>query len=482
MAASPAAAPEPSHGMPFAQAMALGRLDAHAQAAQVRAGDLSPAELVEAAILRAQRLDPALGALSHRAFDAARAAAASLAAGAPFAGVPWLAKDSLDMSGMPTRGGSRSTGDAPAARAPEFARRLGAQGLVAIGKSAMPEFGLLPSTEPLAGPVTRNPWSAAHSPGGSSGGAAAAVAAGIVPLAHGSDGAGSIRMPAACCGVVGLKPGRGGAVRARAPHLLEDLLVGDGLLARSVRDVAWAYSVCRPVPSAPVAEASPRRLRIAVAATSLRGAAPHPEVAEALSAAAALCARLGHTVEAVRLPVQTEAVAEALRTLWSQLAADSVERTVARIGAAEAARTLEPWTQELAYWHHAHCGTDAIERAFAALGALPVTFAGFHRHWDVLLTPVVRTPPPLLGTLAPDRPFEALLEAVFDWMAYTPLQNLAGTPAISLPLATSAEGLPLGVQFAADRGNEESLLALAYELEAAAPWHDRWPLAVQEAA
>ncbi|MDH5822664.1 amidase family protein [Luteimonas sp. RD2P54] len=461
--------------MPHERALALGRLDAHAQAACVRAGELAAAELVEAAIVRAQLLDPSLGALSHRAFAAARAAAAALPPDAPFAGVPWLAKDSLAMPGMPTRGGSRSVGDAAAAAAPEFARRLGAQGLVAIGKSAMPEFGLLPSTEPLSGPVTRNPWSPAHSPGGSSGGAAAAVAAGLVPLAHGSDGAGSIRMPAACCGVVGLKPGRGGVVRARAPHLLEDLLVGDGLLARSVRDAAWAFATCRPVPSAPISGPAARRLRIGVSTLGLGGVTPHPEVAQAVSRAAALCAGLGHSVEETRLPVHVGEAGEALRTLWSQLAADGVERTVARIGAAEATRTLEPWTQQLASWHRTHCDTGAVERAFAVLGTLPAAFAAFHRDWDVLLTPVVRTPPPPLGTLAPDRPFAALLEAVFDWMAYTPLQNLAGTPAISLPLAAGAGGLPLGVQFAADRGGEETLLALACELEAAAPWHGRWP-------
>ncbi|WP_187775788.1 amidase family protein [Luteimonas suaedae] len=460
-----------------ADAMALGRLDAHAQAALVRAGELSPAELVAAAIMRAERLDPALGALSHRAFDAARERAAALRPGADaaLAGVPWLAKDSLDHPGMPTRAGSRSGAEILATAAPAFVQRLSAQGLVAIGKSAMPEFGLLPSTEPLLGPVTRNPWSPAHSPGGSSGGAAAAVAAGIVPLAHGSDGAGSIRMPAACCGVVGLKPGRGGVVRARAPHLLEDLLVGDGLLARSVRDAAWAFAVARPVLSAPVAAPSPRRLRIGVVAGSLQGDDPHPEVARALSAAAVLCAELGHTVEIARLPVDVEAVAEALRTLWSQLAADSVDRVTAQLGARAADRVLEPWTRQLAAWHRRHCGTDALERAFAQLGGLPAAFAGFHRDCDVLLTPVVRTPPPPLGTLAPDRDFEALLAAVFDWMSYTPLQNLAGTPAISLPLATSADGLPVGVQFAADRGGEDLLLALAYALEAAAPWHGRWP-------
>lgn len=456
-----------------ADALALGRLDAHAQAALVATGQIDARALVEAACLRAERLDPALQALSHRDFEAARQHADARNAEAPrrpFAGVPWLAKDSLDIPGMPSRGGSRSRGDAPARHALPYAQRLDAQGLVAIGKSAMPEFGLMPSTEPLAGPVTRNPWSPAHSPGGSSGGAAAAVAAGIVPLAHGSDGAGSIRMPAACCGIVGLKPGRGAVVQARARHAIEDLLVSDVLLARSVRDTAWAFAATHPDASrAPVRGADPRRLRIAVVAPNLRGDAPHPDVADALGHAADLCASLGHHVEDAPWPFDGVTVDATLKTLWSRLAADAVAT------AGDAAQRLEPWTRALAHWHHAHCGIDALERAYAELSALPGRFARMHERYDLVLSPVVRTPPPLLGQLAPDRDFDALFEALFDWMSYTPVQNLAGTPAIALPLSRNAQGLPVGVQFAAGRGGEDALLALAYELEAAVDWQRAWP-------
>ncbi|MEF3083218.1 amidase family protein [Luteimonas sp. SMYT11W] len=466
----------------LADALALGRLDAHAQGALRARGELGALDLTDAAILRARHFDPVLGALSHTAFDAARQHARALdAAGVdtatPLAGVPWLPKDSLRVPGMPTRGGSRSrTGTlATADEASPFVRRFEAAGLVAIGKSAMPEFGLMGSTEPLLGPVTANPWALTHSPGGSSGGAGAALAAGIVPLAHGSDGAGSIRIPASACGVVGLKPGRGACVPVRGRHAIEDLIVADSLMSRTVRDTAWAFAAAHP--ESPVAVTGPdaRRLRIGLVVDALPGLAPDPEVAAALDATARLCQSLGHHVEPVAWPLPGEAVWAALYTLWSRLGADAVELAVAQGGAAFAERALEPWTRGLAHWHDTHCGVPELEQAWATVAALPAAFADFHARHDVLLCPTLRTPPPTLGTLAPDRDFDALMPAMFEWISYTPLQNLAGTPAISLPLAHGRDGLPIGLQFAADRGREAMLLALAFELETAAPWCDRWP-------
>lgn len=464
--------------IPVAQALALGRLDAHDQAALVRRGELLPSELVEAAIVRARQLDPVLGVLSHEDFDGARQRARmqdAVADTLPMAGVAWLPKDSLRYPGMPTRCGSRSHNSVPADAAFAFASRFDAAGLVAIGKSTMPEFGLMGSTEPLLGPIVRNPWSQSHSAGGSSGGAGAALAAGIVPLAHGSDGAGSIRIPASACGVVGLKPGRGATVSVRDRHAIEDLLVADSLMSRSVRDCAWAFAATQPWAAKPVTDTGVGRLRIAVMRDSLPGARPDAQVARALSDTAALCERLGHRVEHVRCPVDGPAAFRALYTLWSRLGADCVEMATARLGGAAARAALEPWTLELARWHHEHCGIDALEQAYAMLATLPLAFASFHRDCDVLLSPVLRSPPPPIGQLAPDRDFEELMSAMFDWISYTPLQNLAGTPAISLPLAQSASGLPIGLQFAADRGQESCLLSLALELENAAPWCDRWP-------
>lgn len=458
--------------MKTADALALGRLDAHDQAALLRAGELSAAELVEAAILRIEVLDPSLHAVSWPAFDEARARAAGPLPDRPLAGVPWLLKDSLDCPGMPSRAGSASRTDAPATRAFPYVQRLDAEGLVPVGKSAMPEFGLLGVTEPRIAPPTRNPWAPARSPGGSSGGAGAAVAAGLVPLAHGSDGAGSIRIPASCCGVVGLKPGRGATVRVRARHVIEDLLVGDSLIARSVRDVAWGFAAAHPARPAPVTRALAQRLRIAVVLPTLRGEMPDPVLVEAVTRTADLCERLGHRVENAAWPFDGPAADAAERTLWCHIGADCVDAV--RTAGGDPETLLEPWTNALGRMAEA-LPTDALERAYGQIAGLPVRLAAFFQGYDLILSPTLAAPPPPIGFMAPDLPGEVLLERMFGWLGYTPLQNLAGTPAITLPLHGSADGLPVGVMAAADRGAEALLLGLAFELEEAQPWRDRWP-------
>ncbi|MHC9084123.1 amidase family protein [Luteimonas sp. RIT-PG2_3] len=476
--------------MSLSDAFAIGRLDAHDQAALLRSGELDAAGLLDSAIVRIEALDPQLQALSHRAFAQARDEAAAVAARsgggqaqgrhderlrANLAGVPWLAKDSLDYPGMPTLSCSRSRSGVLAAHGHAYVERLIGEGLVAAGKSSMPEFGLLGSTEPLQGPVTRNPWSLAHSPGGSSGGAAAAVAAGLVPLAQGSDGGGSIRLPASCCGLVGLKPGRDSTVRVRSRHLVEDLLVGDSLMSRSVRDTAWGFSATHLQADRPmVRTASTRRLRIAVVEHGLRGGVPHPDVAAATAQVADLCASLGHHVERATWPLDGHAFLAAFEDLWSHLSADAVDATRALLGTRRLEDALEPWTLDLAR-RAERLPSTALEAAYRQIAALPGQLSAFHADYDVLLSAVVSAPPPLLGTFAPTVPVDTLMATMFEWIDYTPLQNMGGTPAISLPLSSSAEGLPIGSMFAADRGGEEMLLALAYELEAARPWHDRWP-------
>jgi len=462
-------------GMPLAQAMALGRLDAHDQAQLVREGQLSAAELVEAAIVRIDALDPQLCAISHRADTAARTRVLGGLPAGPMSGVPWLPKDSLDYPGMPSLGGSRSRSGMLASQGHAFTTRFDAQGLVALGKTVMPEFGLLGSTEPLLGPVTRNPWSLAHSPAGSSGGAGAAVAAGMVPFAHGSDGGGSIRLPAACCGIVGLKPGRDSTVRVRGRHVIEDLFVGDSLMSRTVRDTAWAFAAAHAQPGRTmVREAGKRRLRIAVVEHGLSGAAPHPQVAAMVKASAELCASLGHVVENADWPVDGPATMRAFQDIWCHLGADSVDAVRPLIGGRRLEDALEPWTLALAR-RAERLPTSALESAYARIARLPGELADFFSRHDVLLSPVASTPCPVLGSYAPDQPDEFLMAQMFRWIDYTPLQNIGGTPALSLPLFEDADGLPLGSMFAADRGGEEMLLALAYELEAARCWHDRWP-------
>lgn len=457
------------------EAFEMGRLDAHAQAELVRSGELESKDLVEAALLRIEALDPVLHAASHLAAEQACNRAASLPQGGPMRGVPWMPKDSLDYPGMPTRSCSRSRTSMSAERGYAFVERIDASGMVAIGKTSMPEFGLLGSTEPLAGPISRNPWSLAHSPGGSSGGAGVAVAAGLVPLAHGSDGGGSIRLPASCCGVVGLKPGRESTVRVRSRHSVEDLLVGDSLMSRTVRDTAWAFAATHVQSQrAMVQGPSKQRLRIAVIEQGLRNNRPDSDVSEVIRRTADLCAGLGHHVEVAQWPLDGGEFLSAFEDLWSHLSADCVDGFRALSGQRRLEDALEPWTLGMAK-RAERLPTDALERAYAQLAQLPRQMTAFHANYDLVLSPVVRTSPPLLGTYGPSVPMDQLLESMFDWICYTPLQNMAGTPAISLPLFTSGSGLPIGSMFTADRGQEDLLLALAYELEEAQSWHARWP-------
>jgi len=467
---------ESSGELSRSDALALGRLDAHDQARLIRDGELPVEALTEAAIARIEALDPTVHALSHYDPEAARAEArARVGTNGAMRGVPWLPKDSLDYPGMPTTSCSRSRSPRSVERGYPYTQRLQQAGLVALGKSAMPEFGLLASTEPFTGPVTRNPWSLDHSPGGSSGGAVTAVAAGLVPLAHASDGGGSIRLPASCCGVVGLKPGRDTTVRVRARHAIEDLLVADSLVSRSVRDVAWGFAAAhcdskRSVMTGP----SSRRLRIAVIEHGLRDNVAHPDVARAVASTADLCASLGHQVERTSWPVDGHALLASFEDVWSHLAADCVDAARALPGGGRLEDVIEPWTLALGL-RAARLPTTALERVYQQFARLPAQLEEFFSRFDVLLSAVVSAPPPLLGTYGPSVPAEQLMPAMFDWVAYTPLQNMAGTPAISLPLFQSSAGLPIGSMFAADRAQEDMLLALAFELEAALPWAERWP-------
>ncbi len=458
--------------MTLDEALAIGRLDGHDQAALLKGGELSPPELIESAIQRIEALDPLLDAITVQAFDIARDRAARPLPDGPMAGVPWLIKDSLDYPGLPSKGGSRSKPDAPVTREFPFTRVWDAEGLIPVGKSAMPEFGLLGVTEPRIRAPTRNPWSREHSPGGSSGGAGAALAAGLAPLAHGSDGAGSIRIPASCCGVVGLKPSRGATVRTRGRSMIEDLIVSDVLMSRSVRDTAWAFAAAHPDRPAMVREAASKRLRIALNLESLHPSAPEPEVIAAAVRVADLCERLGHHVEETSLPIDRAAALEAEQILWAHDGADCVD--AAKGAGLDPEQVLEPWTRALGRIAEG-LSPLALERAFEQAAVLPRRLGVFHETYDLVLSPTLAGPPPLIGELAPDRDPDFLMERMFGWLGFTCLHNIAGLPAISLPLAWSDAGLPIGVMFAAARGREDLLLSIAYELEAASPWKDRWP-------
>lgn len=463
-----------SPGLTIEDAFKLGRLDAHDQAALCAAGEVSALDLVEAAIARIERLNPEINVITYADFDAARGRAAS-AAGS-MAGAPWLLKDGLDYPGMPTASGSRSKKNAPPSGVSyPYTDRFDAEGLIPLGKTNAPEFGLLPTTEPLLYGPTRNPWAPDRSPGGSSGGAAAAVASGMVPFAHAADGGGSIRIPASCCGLVGLKPGRGANVRARGAHLIEDLLACDVLLSRSTRDVAWAFRTAAPQKGQPQRSAAGEKpRRIAVCMDNLWGDAPEPEVRDVIMRTAALCESLGYAIEEKPLPVDGPRVLQGFQTIWGYLAREAAGACALEHGAEAAQDLLEPWTRDLADWGADLTMLDA-ESLFMEIGRATEAMERFFGAYDFILSPVLRRPALPIGALAPSRAFDDIMPLMYDYVSYTPLHNLTGHPAISLPVYPGADGVPIGSMFAAARGAEEALLSLALELELAAGWKDRWP-------
>jgi amidase len=454
-------------------------LDGLAMADLVRRGRASASELVDDAIRRIETLNPKLNFVVTPMFDRARAAARAGGQTGPFAGVPFLVKDLSDVIGAVTRQGSRATAILPpATRQDPYIDAFQKAGLIFVAKSATPEFGLLPTTEPLAFGPTRNPWDLDRSAGGSSGGSAVAVAVGVVPLAHGSDGGGSIRMPAANCGVFGLKPSRGRLIEQRPTGGVTDLSVSS-CLSRSVRDSAAIFAATERRQGGPyppvgrVAGPARRRLKIGLVVDTVAGYQPHPEVKAAVLRAARLAEGLGHKVAPTKWPIDRQFDQDFL-DLWALRTAFAVKTYAKRLGKAPDAKVMEPFTLALA--ETAMSKTAQDEQALTArLERHARAYVGWFDRFDVILSPVLATPPPPLGYLAPDVPFETLVDRLNHYVDYTQISNVAGSPAMSAPLEWTRDGLPVGIQFAARPGDEGTLFQLAFELEAAKPWARRRP-------
>lgn len=476
LAAAPGAAaakPAPQPATPWP--------DAVETAGRIRRGEVTAAEVVSEAIARAEALQGPVNFLVNSDFERAlaKAAAVTTAAGAgPFAGVPFLIKDLDDYVGLPTRMGSASRLGAPPARSQSpYMNALDRTGLVVLGKSAVPEFGLSATTEPLIGGPTRNPRDVSRSAGGSSGGAAAAVAAGVIPFAQGSDGGGSLRIPAACCALFGFKPSRGRMIGARGETQVTDFGV-EHCLSRSVRDSAALFAAtedagtgARYAPVGLVAEPVRRRLNVGVLIQSADGRAPDAAVSKAVLETSFLLQGLGHSLRTTRWPIDGPQFRDDYLLLWAAGARQSVDDVAHAIGRAPDTRELEPFTLELAEVAARAAPEDlprAVERLENAAIAYNAWFAA--EELDVVLSPVVATPPPPVGFLSPTVPIETLIERLSNYVSYTPLHNVAGAPAMSLPLAWTAEGEPIGVMVAARAGDERTLFELAFELEAARPW------------
>jgi amidase len=454
----------------------------------VRAGQVTSRELTEASLERIEALDAELNAFVHLDPDGALAAADAIGAGdeRPFAGVPIAIKDTAAVAGMPYRLGSELFGDFVPPHDAFVVRRLREAGFVFVGKTSLPEFGILPVTEPRRFGPTRNPWDTGRTPGGSSGGAAAAVAAGMVPLAHGSDGGGSIRIPAACCGLVGLKPSRGRV--SRGPDQGDDLLVQDGVLTRTVAETAALLDVIAgyergdatwaPPPPEPFAESAarePGRLRIGLTTVPAIDAPVDPLCERAARDAAALLESLGHEVEEVDPPWRGQELLRAFTLVFGTPVALGMYFGGQVTGREPSAELVEPLTWRIWEGTRERNPLDYL-LARTRLTAASRAIVALWDEYDAVLTPSLAEPPVRIGEIdaCSDDPWEDFHRSG-QFTPYTALYNVTGQPAISLPLYHGDDGLPLGVMLGGRPAGEGPLLSLAAQLEAASPWADRLP-------
>ena len=461
----------------------LTHLDATAQAELVRKKDVQPIELVDAAIERIEALNPRLNAVVTKMFDQARETARGELPQGPFTGVPFLLKDILGMCrGVPMTMGSALLRDFVPDHDSELVSRLRRAGLIFVGKTNVPEFGILPTTEAdLFGPC-RNPWDTERSTGGSSGGAAAAVASGMVPMAHANDGGGSIRIPASCCGLFGLKPTR--ARNPLGPDFGEGWggLVAEHAVTRSVRDSAalldatagpdsgdpyWAPPIARPF--ANEVGVDPGALRIAYVVSPDFPA--HQDCIQAVEAAIALCRNLGHQVE--EIPMAPDVGHEHFAACVKVIIAAGTASLLKMLGAVR--EQVEPMTWALNEMAGGIDGADYV-LALDQLQRSSRAIAGMFSRYDVLISPVVSEPPPLLGHFASalDNPLQGF-DRAGRYVHLAPLANVTGQPAMSVPLFWNEDGLPIGVQFMGRFGDEATLFRLASQLETAQPWAHRRP-------
>jgi len=486
------------------------RYDGLGLAELVRKREVKPSELVEEAISRIERLNPQINAVIHKMYEQARKAAEGELMDGPFKGVPFLMKDILmAYSGVPLTNGSRFFKDFVPDHDSELVKRFKSAGVIVVGKTNTPEFGLVPITEPKLFGATNNPWDLGRTPGGSSGGSAAAVAARMVPMAHASDGGGSIRIPASCCGVFGLKPTRGR--NPMGPDFGEAWrgLVCDHVVTRSVRDSAAMLDVTAgpdvgapyyaPPPARPFLSevgADPGKLRIAFTTKPFLADKVHPDCVKAVEVAAQLCDELGHEVVEATPPIDGKAFAKAFLTIVFVETRATIEEAETRLNRKASFKYFEPSTWAVGLLGK-QCRATEFSKALNAAQLAGRQIGEFFKSYNVLLTPTLGMPPVARGELQPKglramamrllgslnagglisalSDIDSLAEHVFGFIPYTPVFNVTGQPAMSVPLCWNEEGLPIGVQFVARYGDEATLFRLAGQLERAKPWCDRIP-------
>lgn len=473
-------------------------------ASLIREGDVSKEEIFDAARRRIESHNPVINAVVRTRFEPARDELARVNLAAPFAGVPFLTKDlALAIAGEPLCTGSAALRDWRAPQDSTLVSRYRRAGLVILGQTNTPELGLMGITEPRAFGATRNPLSLAHSPGGSSGGSAAAVAAGMVPLASAADGGGSIRIPASNCGLFGFKPSRGRLPQGPNYAELWDGAVSEGILTRSVRDTAAALDAVNgmdrgaplPLPHEggwrEVLERPPATLRIGVSLRSPVDSEVHPEVRRGVENAAMLLESLGHVVEWCDPPIDGERLAQCYLTMCLGQVAAQLAWISEQTGVARHRLDIEPTTRAMGRLGKALPVADYL-LARQGWNDLARAMGEFHDRYDMLLLPVLAGPPPHIGQLYPSAreqqlmhllaipglsslalrmgALERLSHEALSYMPFTQLANLTGQPAMSVPLHRTPQGLPIGVQLMAAVGDDKRLLSLAGQLEQASPW------------
>jgi amidase len=464
-------------------------LDATAQAELVRRGEVSAAELVEAAIARIEAVNPKLDAVIRTRYERAQAEAAGDLPDGPFRGVPILFKDlGCTVAGEPNACGVGPMRDQPWPVTSYLAEGFRKAGFVQLGRTNTPEMGTTVTTEPRSFPAARNPWDTGRSTGGSSGGSAAAVASGMVPVAHANDGGGSIRIPASECGLVGLKPNRGRV--SQGPAIGEAWAGGtiDGVVTRTVRDAAGILDVISaqqpgdpyyappwPRPLSAEVGADPGRLRIGMLdRPGADGYLDDPECRAAVASAARLLESLGHDVaESAPTAMFDEQLAEHFTNIIAADTESTFRYFESLLGRPIGADEIEPRN---AFYRLAGSSLDAVTylESRAWIGMWARRMASWWADHDLLLTPTVGARPPELGWFTADEP-EAEGPRIISFIPYTPQFNLTGQPALSLPLHWTPDGLPVGIQLVAAYGREDLLIRVASQVEEAAPWAQRRP-------
>ncbi|MFF5789205.1 amidase [Streptomyces sp. NPDC012693] len=448
---------------------ALGEHDAVGLAEAIRRGEVSAAEAARDAAERVRAVEGRLHAVQVHLDPPAKGAGGGL-----LAGVPTFVKDNTDYLGLPTGHGSAAFTPRAARRHAPFTRQFLSSGVAVLGKTRLPEFGFSPATEYDGAEPVRNPWNTDHSAGGSSGGSAALVAAGAVPIAHANDGGGSIRIPAACCGLVGLKPTRGRVVTNAQSRQLPLDIVSDGILSRSVRDTAAFLAAAEThwrnpklPPLGLVEGPSGRRLRIGFLVDSPNGVPADTATRAAVTETAATLERLGHTVEPVDLPLDPRFTEDFL-TYWGMLSF-LLGVTGRSLGADFDRRRMDGLSRGLREDY-----LKAWRRTPGVLRRLRRTreaYAAAFRGLDLILTPVLAHTTPEIGHLSPTVPYRTLIERILAYVAFTPVNNVVGTPSVSVPAASATDqGLPVGVMFSGRPGSERTLLEVAFALEADRPF------------